>query len=73
MNFKKWLNSQENPNSQQDNYQLKPLSFDDMACTSREDASEWLAKYGKNTTKLGDRWTEEEFDKYSKLIVPMDI
>jgi hypothetical protein len=48
-------------------YGLRPIQPEDIATTSAEDAAEWYAKHGKNTTKLGNSMSDEEFQKFHGL------
>ena len=47
--------------------ELKPLTIDDMSQVSEKDRNDWLLKYGKNTTKLGDPLDDEGMKKYTGI------
>lgn len=66
MNFKEWLNSQE-----KSSYQLKPIEYIDITLSPYDNKP--IIKGGKMTKNLGIPLSDKEFEKYSKLIVPMEI
>lgn len=66
-NFLDYLKDSSINKEKDNNWQLKPLTQDDMKTTAVEDALDWYAKHGKNTTRLGEPLDDEGFKKYMGL------
>ena len=66
-NFLDYLKDSSINQERGNNWQLTPLTQDDMKTTSRDDAAEWYARHGINTTKLGDPLDDEGMKRYMGL------
>lgn len=66
-NMKNYMDITKNSyNSAEENseYNLIPLSYEDMARYADNDVVNWHLKHGQNNTKLGKEMTDDELKKF---------
>lgn len=63
-NFANYMERPINGTEENNVYELTPVTDEDMARYAEKDVLDWYKKHGKNTTKLGKPFTDEEFKKF---------
>lgn len=56
-------------NTEHSTSQLQPLTDEDMARYAADDVVDWYLRHGKNTSKIGEPMTDEQFRKFHGLPV----